>query len=305
MPHNLITILGPTAVGKTRLAALLANEFNGEIISADSRQVYRGMDIGTGKDLADYIIGGNNIPYHLIDIIDPTEEYNLYRFSEDFRKAFLEISDKNRIPFLVGGTGLYLSAILQNYNIPKAEFSEEKIAELDKFSIDELRENLKALNPNLHNTTDLLDKKRIINAIIISENNWEEKTKSTEISSLVIGVSLPRPEIKKRITERLKLRLQNGMIEEVEKLLASGITFEKLNFFGLEYKFIGQFIKKEINRNDMFQKLNSAIHNFAKRQMTWFRKMEKEGVKINWIEGPDFEKAKEIIKINQFDQSSI
>ncbi|MGA7837312.1 MAG: tRNA (adenosine(37)-N6)-dimethylallyltransferase MiaA [Ignavibacteriaceae bacterium] len=305
MPHNLITILGPTAVGKTRLAALLANEFNGEIISADSRQVYRGMDIGTGKDLADYIIGGNNIPYHLIDIIDPTEEYNLYRFSEDFRKAFLEISDKNRIPFLVGGTGLYLSAILQNYNIPKAEFSPKKIAELDKFSIDELKENLKALNPNLHNTTDLLDKKRIINAIIISENNGEENTKPTEISSLVIGVSLPRPEIKKRITERLKLRLQNGMIEEVEKLLASGITFEKLNFFGLEYKFIGQFIKKEINRNDMFQKLNSAIHNFAKRQMTWFRKMEKEGVKIYWIEGPDFEKAKEIIKISQFDQSSI
>jgi len=305
MPHNLITILGPTAVGKTRLAALLANEFNGEIISADSRQVYRGMDIGTGKDLADYIIGGNNIPYHLIDIIDPTEEYNLYRFSEDFRKAFLEISDKNRIPFLVGGTGLYLSVILQSYNIPKAEFSEERIAELDKFSIDELRGNLKALNTNLHNTTDLLDKKRIINAIIISENNWGEKTKSTEISSLVIGVSLPRPEIKKRITGRLKVRLQNGMIEEVEKLLASGITFEKLNFFGLEYKFIGQFIKKEINRNDMFQKLNSAIHNFAKRQMTWFRKMEKEGVKINWIEGPDFEKAKEIIKINEFDQSSI
>jgi len=305
MPHNLITILGPTAVGKTRLAALLVNEFNGEIISADSRQVYRGMDIGTGKDLADYIIGGNNIPYHLIDIIDPTEEYNLYRFSEDFRKAFLEISDKNRIPFLVGGTGLYLSVILQSYNIPKAEFSEERIAELDKFSIDELRGNLKALNTNLHNTTDLLDKKRIINAIIISENNWGEKTKSTEISSLVIGVSLPRPEIKKRITGRLKVRLQNGMIEEVEKLLASGITFEKLNFFGLEYKFIGQFIKKEINRNDMFQKLNSAIHNFAKRQMTWFRKMEKEGVKINWIEGPDFEKAKEIIKINEFDQSSI
>ncbi len=206
MPHNLITILGPTAVGKTRLAALLANEFNGEIISADSRQVYRGMDIGTGKDLADYIIGGNNIPYHLIDIIDPTEEYNLYRFSEDFRKAFLEISDKNRIPFLVGGTGLYLSAILQNYNIPKAEFSPKKIAELDKFSIDELRENLKALNPNLHNTTDLLDKKRIINAIIISENNGEENTKPTEISSLVIGVSLPRPEIKKRITGTIKVK---------------------------------------------------------------------------------------------------
>jgi len=305
MPRNLITILGPTAVGKTRLAALLANEFNGEIISADSRQVYREMDIGTGKDLADYNIGGNNILYHLIDKVDPTEEYNLYRFSQDFRKAFLGISGKNKIPFLVGGTGLYLSAILQNYNIPKAEFSEERIAELDKFRIDELRGNLKSLNPNLHNTTDLLDKKRIINAIIISENNWEEKTKPTKISSLVIGVSLPRPEIKKRITERLKLRLQNGMIEEVEKLLASGITFEKLNFFGLEYKFIGQFIKKEINRNDMFQKLNSAIHNFAKRQMTWFRKMEKEGVKIYWIEGADFEKAKEIIKINQFDQCSI
>jgi tRNA dimethylallyltransferase len=302
MSHNLITILGPTAIGKTRLAALLANEFNGEIISADSRQVYRGMDIGTGKDLADYNISGIKIPSHLIDVVDPTEEYNLYRFSEDFQKAFQKISHKNKIPFLVGGTGLYLSSVLQNYSLKKADFSKQKILQLEEFNIEELRKKLKEINPRLHNTTDLIDKERIINAIIISENNYRKETKPTEISSLVIGVTLPSSEIKERITERLNVRLQNGMIEEVEKLVSSGVSFEKLNFFGLEYKYIGQFIKKEINRNDMFQKLNSAIHNFAKRQMTWFRKMEKEGVKINWIEGSDFEKTKELIAKEQFDQ---
>ena len=295
MPYNLITILGPTAVGKTRLAALLADSFKGEIISADSRQVYKGMDIGTGKDLKEYEVNGKPISYHLIDIIQPSEEYNLYRFWEDFKKAYSEISGRKKTPFLVGGTGLYLSSILQNYNLPKVEFSGDKIRLLEKSGIEELRAKLKELNPDLHNTTDLLDKKRIINAIIVSDSPNAERPGNPEINALVLGVLLPREEIKNRITERLKARLQNGMIEEVEKLIDSGITFEKLNFFGLEYKFIGQFLKKEINYNDMFQKLNSAIHNFAKRQMTWFRKMEKEGVKINWIERPDFDATKDII----------
>ena len=296
MPYNLITILGRTAVGKTRLGALLANEFNGEIISADSRQVYIGMDIGTGKDIQDYNVDGKTITHHLIDIIEPINEYNVYRFKEDFKKIFVEISLRKKVPFLVGGTGMYLSSVLQNYQLSKADFSDDKIAELEKLDIEELQEKLKKINPGLHNTTDLLDKKRIINAIIVSEKKGIVTEDTLNIHSLNIGISLSRPEVKKRITERLKTRLDSGMIEEVGKLLESGVTFEKLKFFGLEYKFVGMYLKKELNYNDMFQKLNSAIHNFAKRQMTWYRKMEKEGVKIYWIEGRDFEAAKAIIK---------
>lgn len=295
MPINLITILGPTATGKTKLASQLAKEFKGEIISADSRQVYKRMDIGTGKDLNDYEIEGELIPYHLIDIIEPEEEYNLFRFKNDFKKSYEEITDRNKLPFLVGGSGLYLSSILQNYNMQEVEFSEERINKLNKLSVEELQSQLKDINPVLHNTTDLRDKKRIINAIIVSKNSSPKNTGKSPINSLNIGISLPRTEIKKKITERLKLRLQNGMVEEVEELIASGITFEKLKFFGLEYKFIALYLQKEINYNDMFQKLNSAIHNFAKRQMTWFKKMEKEGIKINWIEGPDFNHSKKMI----------
>lgn len=296
---NLITILGPTAVGKTKLAAKLAFEFNGEIISADSRQVYRGMDIGTGKDLNDYLVDGEKIKYHLIDIIDPQDEFNLFLFKKYFNSAFEEIRQKNKLPFLVGGTGLYLSSVLQNYKLSEVNFNNKKIKELDSKSIDELKSILLALNPKLHNTTDLIDKERIIKAIAIALAGNEiqnGKIESSKINSLVIGIMPERNEIKKRITERLKYRLQNGMIEEVENLIKDGIDFEKLNFFGLEYRYIGLFLRKEINYNDMFQKLNSSIHNFAKRQVTWFRKMEKEGVEINWLENPDHLKAKVIIE---------
>lgn len=298
MSYNLITILGPTATGKTKLAAKLAKEFNGEIISADSRQVYRGMDIGTGKDLDDYIVDGFKIPFHLIDIVDPTEEFDLYKFNELFYKNFNEIKKKNKIPFLVGGTGLYISSIIQSYKLSKAEFSQDRINSLNKFPAEELRKKLLKLNPVLHNTTDLLDKERLIKAIIVAESTNEKIAEKSEINSLVIGITLPRSEIKKKITERLKKRLQNGMIEEVKKLLQGGISREKLNFFGLEYKYLGLYLLKELNYNDMFQKLNSAIHNFAKRQVTWFRKMEKEGVKINWINGADYEAAKNLIEWN-------
>lgn len=299
MSFNLITILGPTAVGKTRLAALLADNFKGEIISADSRQVYRGMNIGTGKDLEDYVIRDRVVPYHLIDIADPGEEYNLFRFSVDFREAFREITGRKKLPILAGGTGLYLSSVLQDYELPEVEFSEAETGRLEKLDDDELRELLKKINPSLHNTTDLLDRKRIITAIIISGRHNSTVSPAPLIIPLILGIALPRLEIKERITARLKSRLQNGMVEEVEKLLESGVSFEKLEFFGLEYKFIGRYLGGTISYNDMFQKLNSAIHKFAKRQMTWFRKMEKEGLKINWIDGPDFESAKEIIENNR------
>ena len=295
MSYNLITILGPTATGKTKLATKLAVEFNGEIISADSRQVYRHMNIGTGKDLEDYSVGGKTIPYHLIDVIEPTEEFDLYKFNQLFYQSFDEIKMRNKIPFLVGGTGLYISSILKGYKLNKADFSKNNLTSFEKYSIEDLRNILLKLNPGLHNTTDLFDRERIIKAIIVSSASDESSSEQILINSLVIGIKLPRAEIKKRITIRLKYRLDNGMISEVESLLKSGITHEKLNFLGLEYKFISLYLKKELSYNDMFQKLNSAIHSFAKRQMTWFRKMEKEGIKINWLEGPDFEQAKKII----------
>ena len=296
MSYNLITVLGPTATGKTKLAAQLAYEFNGEIISADSRQVYKGMDIGTGKDLSDYSINGKLIPYHLIDIISPKEEFNLFLFKKYFNQTFHEIKNRKKLPFLAGGTGLYLSSILQNYKLNALSDDRDKINELRLKEIDELKEILSNLNPKLHNTTDLLDKERIIKAIVVAEASFP--IEDLAINSLNIGIMPERQEIKRRITERLEYRLQHGMIEEVERLVKEGVTYDKLNFFGLEYKFIGLYLKGGLHYNDMFQKLNSAIHQFAKRQTTWFRKMEREGVKINWIDSPDFEKASNIIKMS-------
>ena len=300
MQNNLITILGPTAVGKTFLGASLANHFGGEIISADSRQVYKGMDVGTGKDLDDYIINGKTIPYHLVDVIKPEDEFNLFLFNKLFYQAYNEITSRKKIPFLVGGTGLYLHSILKGYELNKVEFDDKRFSELNNLTIERLTSILKKLNPSLHNTTDMLIKDRIMRAIIIAESENNNEVEKKKVSSLIIGVRLEREEIKKRITTRLKHRLENGMIEEVKRLIDEGISFERLDLFGLEYKFLGKFLKGELNYNDMFQKLNSAIHSFAKRQMTWFRKMEREGIKINWIDGPDFEAAKQIISQNYF-----
>lgn len=295
MNYNLITILGPTATGKTRLAALLAYKFKGEIISADSRQVYKGMDIGTGKDLSDYIVNNETVAYHLIDIISPKEEFNLFLFNKYFYSAYNQIIFKKKLPFLVGGTGLYLSSILQNYKLNEVEFKKEDFEKLNNFNLNELKKILLKFNPSLHNTTDLINKERIIKAIIIAQAEKKFNQNIKHINKLVIGILPERFEIKKRITERLAKRLNQGMIEEVESLIKNGVSFEKLKFFGLEYKFIAMYLKGELNYNDMFQKLNSAINNFAKRQITWFRKMEREGVKINWLPFADFEKAKNLI----------
>ena len=295
MKYDLITILGCTATGKTKLAVQLADYFKGEIISADSRQVYRGMNIGTGKDLSEYNINDKSIPYHLIDVINPKEEFNLYTFQQLFYQSYNSIKNNNHLPFLVGGTGMYLSSVLQNYNLSKADFQNQS-DKLASSSDDELRLMLKNLNPDLHNTTDLTNRNRIIKAIAVS-NAILDQPPQHAIKSFTIGVNLSRDEIKKRITARLKKRLdEEGMIEEVKSLMDSGVSYDKMIFFGLEYKFIAKHLKGELNKNDMFQKLNSAIHSFAKRQMTWFRKMEKEGVKINWIDGADFNNTKELIE---------
>ena len=301
MKHNLITILGPTAVGKTRLAALLAATFNGEIISADSRQVYRGMDIGTGKDLSDYVVHSQVVPYHIIDIIDPTEEFNLFQFQKSFYSAYNNVCASGKIPFMVGGTGLYLHSILMNYELEELKFNGTRFEELNKLDDSVLKSMLLEMNLKLHNTTDLLVKERIIKAIMISENESVNLDfKKEKINSLTIGVKLEREEIKKRITARLKQRLANGMIDEVKLLMTNGISYDRLALFGLEYKFVALYLKGELNYNDMYQKLNSAIHAFAKRQMTWFRKMEKEGIVINWINGADYDSAINIIKEKYF-----
>lgn len=301
MPYNLITILGPTAVGKTRLSALLAAHFKGEIISADSRQVYKGMDIGTGKDLIDYIVEGEKIPYHLIDVIDPGDEFNLFLFNKLFYSCIKEINSKNKTPFLVGGTGLFIHSILSHYNLNKVEFDSVRLNELNILDINNLREILLGLNPKLHNNTDLLIKDRVIKAIMITEKkDFSGIENKFKIKSLTIGIHEEREVIRKRITERLKRRIESGMIEEIKKLLQCGVSYNKLDFFGLEYKFIGRYLKGELNYEEMFQKLNSSIHNFAKRQMTWFRKMEREGIEINWIEGADYAAAEEIISKKYF-----
>lgn len=301
MGFSQITILGPTAAGKTRLGAELAAEFGGEIISADSRQVYCGMDIGTGKDIADYKVNGVTVPYHLIDVESPKNEYHVVRFVRDYNKAYADIRGRGKIPFLVGGTGLYLSAVLQGYEFPIAEFSEKRKSELQKKSIEELRDYLFSLKTGHHNTSDLKLKERLIRAILIAEAAENENTdiiKAMGCEPLVIGVFPERMIIKERITKRLKERLDEGMIEEAERLLAKGITHERLERFGLEYKFLSLFLRGELNYNDMYQKLNSAIYSFAKRQLSWFRKMEREGVKIHRLPGADFNTAKAIIEEN-------
>jgi len=294
MRTNLITILGPTATGKTRLAAKLAQRYKGEIISADSRQVYIGMDIGTGKDYNDYAINNTKINYHLIDIVRPDQEFNLFMFKELFAKTFSDIISRNKLPFLVGGTGLYISSIIQNYDLKKADFNSSRINELEQMEIEDLRNLLLKLNSQIHYKRDLFSKERVIKTILVAEAK-EGLKYFPKINSLVLGVNMNRDEIKKRITERLKKRLDEGMVDEVKRLLESGITFERLASFGLEYKFISMHLQGKLSFDEMFQKLNTAIHQFAKRQMTWFRKMEREGVKIEWLNGADFDTACGII----------
>jgi len=299
MTHNshspLITLLGPTASGKTKLAVSLANSLTGEIISADSRQVYQGMDIGTGKDLDEY----QDIPYHLIDIIEPSQEYNLFEFAKDFCQSFTQISQRKALPFLVGGTGMYLDAVLNRYKLTIAEPDKKTRILLEKKSDDELRTLLLTLNPEQHNETDLKDRQRLIQAILIANSilNQAPELVWPEFTSCIIGIKASREETRHRITNRLKLRLKEGMIEEVDQLHQNGISWEKLYFFGLEYRFIARYLKGELSYNDMHQKLNSAIHYFAKQQEKWFRKMEKSGLKIQWLPQNEhlFDQAKQLI----------
>ncbi|NOZ07536.1 MAG: tRNA (adenosine(37)-N6)-dimethylallyltransferase MiaA [FCB group bacterium] len=300
---EVIVILGPTATGKTRLAVQLAYELGGEIISADSRQVFRYMDIGTGKDLDDYTIHGKRIPCHLIDIVDPEEEYSVFHFKRDFQAALSRIVAGRKVPILCGGTGLYLESVLRDFNLPEVPPDPDLRSRLGEKSIEDLRHLLIKLNPALHNTTDLQNKKRLIRAIEIATIQAREETaprRETDNSKIpqffVLGVRYPRDILRQRITNRLRERLQAGLVAEVERLVARGVSHQRLEFFGLEYRFISRFLQNELNWNDMFQKLNSAIHQFSKRQMTFFRHLQRKGIEIHWIEGNDYQTAVNVLK---------
>lgn len=283
--YDLITILGPTASGKTPFAAALGYTLNTEIISADSRQIYRHMDLGTGKDLADYTIGGHTIPYHLIDIANPGYKYNVFEYQRDFLAAYKTIRQKGLLPILCGGTGLYLEAVLKGYKlIPVPENQELRTRLADK-SLEELTEML-AQYKSLHNSTDVDTAKRAIRAIEIEEYYREHPVQEREfpqLNSLIIGVDIDRDLRREKITRRLKQRLEEGMIDEVRQLIAQGTAPEDLIYYGLEYKFLTQFILGELTYDEMFKGLETAIHQFAKRQMTWFRGMERKGIMIHWL----------------------
>lgn len=287
-PYNLLTILGPTASGKTGLAAQLAYTLGGEVISADSRQVYRGMDIGTGKDLADYLVEGTRVKAHMVDIVDAGYQYNVYEYQQDFLKVFADMQMRGKFPVLCGGSGLYLEAILNNYRLIQVPVNRELRDELENKSLTELTDILKSMKSELHNITDIVNEKRAIRAIEIERFNAGNHTldfNMPEMNSLVVGVRYDRNSERKRITQRLHQRLKEGMVDEVRDLLHTGIQPDDLIYYGLEYKYITLYLQGEITWEHMVEKLNTAIHQFAKRQMTWFRRMERQGTLIHWIDG--------------------
>ena len=303
---KMVTILGPTASGKTTLATRLAHTIGGEIISADSRQVYRNMDIGTGKDLADYVVDGKKIPYHLIDIAEAGTKYNLYQYQHDFHVAYQDIVSRDERPILCGGTGLYLEAVLKGYALSPVPQNAELRARLEGKSLAELTQILSDLKAQtgsvMHNTTDVDSCQRAIRAIEIETYNIEHTTALRTmpgIDSLIIGVNIEREERRRKITARLKQRLDEGMVEEVRALLDSGIAADDLIYYGLEYKFITEYITGKLTYEEMFRQLEIAIHQFAKRQMTWFRGMERRGTTIHWVDAslPMNEKLKEVLQL--------
>jgi tRNA dimethylallyltransferase len=298
MAPNLIVILGATASGKTQMAARLAYEFNGEIISADSRQVYKGMDIGTGKDLKEYTINDYQIPYHLIDIINAEEEFNLFAFQTGFNEIYQQLIQNKVLPVVVGGTGLYLESIIASYHLPQAPPDQELRGLLKTKTIEELQRILLDRKKQLHNKTDLENKDRLIRAIEIEKARLRQPDgpcRKTNIVAAVFGIHWERSVLRQRITLRLKQRLKQGMVEEVKALQMSGLTWSRLEGFGLEYRYIARYLQGKISYKDMFLKLNTGIHQFAKRQETWFRRMERKGIAINWINGDDYNLLKESV----------
>mgnify|MGYP003299320440 CR=1 FL=1 len=298
MKFDLITILGPTASGKTPLAAALADKLQTEIISADSRQVYRRMDLGTGKDLADYTVNGKRIPFHLIDIVEPGTKYNVFEYQRDFLNAYKDITARGKLPILCGGTGMYLESILKGYRLLPVPENPELRKNLEGKSLEELTQILSTYK-TLHNSTDVDTAKRAIRAIEIEEYYKHQPIDEREfptLNSLIIGVDIDRDLRREKITRRLKQRLEEGMIEEVKGLLAEGIAPEDLIYYGLEYKYLTLHAIGQLTFDEMFVQLETAIHQFAKRQMTWFRGMERRGFTIEWLDAtlPTEEKVERI-----------
>jgi tRNA dimethylallyltransferase len=300
MKNNLIVILGPTASGKTKLAARLTKELGGEIISADSRQVYRGMDMGTGKDLSDYLVEGTMVPHHLMDIVEPDYEFNVFDYQRLFLQCFSEITAKGLLPVLVGGTGLYIDAVLKGYRMLPVPENDDLRAEMEDKETDVLIKRLISLNPNPHNTTDITDRRRLIRAIEIAAHSKEHGRRDDRafppLNPLVIGLRWERSLLRMRITSRLEERLAAGMIGEVTTLHDKGIDWDRLDSFGLEYRYIGSYLQDKLTYQEMFRQLNTKIHQFAKRQETWFRRMERQGTIIHWLENPDYEKLKKLVE---------
>lgn len=283
---EIITILGPTATGKTHIAALLAKKLGAEIVSADSRQVYRNMDIGTGKDLLDYHVDGSQIPFHLIDVVEPGVEYNVFQYQQAASKAIKEIQSRETPVILCGGSGMYLEALLKGYKLFPVPTNIDLRNQFQKQSFDDLSKLLATYRP-LHNNTDIEIPDRLYRALEIEiyyQNHPELQEISTPIPSIIFGLHGDRDAIRKKITKRLKERLEGGMIEEIKNLIEKGVDQNQLIRYGLEYKFVTLYLQGELNYNTMFEKLNIAIHQFSKRQMTWFRKMEREGFLIDWID---------------------
>lgn len=287
-PYDIITIIGPTASGKTQFAAALAANIDAEIISADSRQVYRRMDLGTGKDLADYTVNGYNVPYHLIDIVEPGTKYDLFTYQQDFLEAYKDICSRGKKVILCGGSGLYVESILRAYNLSPVPQNPELRARLEGKSLSELEEILRSYPVKLHNTTDVDTAARAIRAIEIADYEQMHPVADRPfpiLSSLTIGVDVSREVRRERISNRLESRIQEGMLDEIRGLLNEGITPEQLIYYGLEYKFLTEHIIGVTTYDEMLKSLEIAIHQFAKRQMTWFRGMERRGVPIHWIDG--------------------
>lgn len=299
--YDLITILGPTASGKTPLAAALAYKLDTEIISGDSRQIYRRMDLGTGKDLADYVVEGHQVPYHLIDIVEPGYKYNVFEYQRDFLSAYNEVKQKGKLPVLCGGTGMYLESVLKGYRLLPVPENPQLRASLAGKSLEELTQML-SVYKKLHNSTDVDTVKRAIRAIEIEEYYKQQPPEYREfptLNSLIIGVDIDRELRRQKITHRLKQRLDEGMVDEVKALLEGGIAAEDLIYYGLEYKYLTLYATGALSFDDMFHQLEIAIHQFAKRQMTWFRGMERRGFSIHWLDArmPTEEKVEKIINL--------
>jgi tRNA dimethylallyltransferase len=299
--YDLLVVTGPTASGKTSLAATIAYKVGGEIISADSRQVYHGMNLGTGKDYDEYIINGTNIPCHLLDIVEPGYKYNVFEFQRDFKKVYSDMRERKKFPIVCGGSGMYTDSIITGYKMFEVPPDSGLRIELEKKSMEELKEILLSFK-NLHNITDTDSKKRVIRAIEIEHSNRNKDKPNSgfpKIKALLVGLKFDREIRRKRITDRLKQRLDSGMVDEVKHLIDNGVTTETLIYYGLEYKFITFYLTGKISYEEMVRDLETAIHQFAKRQMTWFRGMERKGIKINWIDGelPVEEKVERVMEL--------